>query len=90
MLIYHQPAIMRLAATLLDLAADQFSNHGCNDFRMPEDLEEEDLKTLVTYLRLTGDEEVTVDDIRKTTEDWVLMLAIAKYLRFSSAPGSPY
>lgn len=90
MLIYHQPEIMRLAADLLDRAADQFSNHGCNDFKMPASLETEDLKTLATYMRLTG-AEVDADDIREVAEDWLLMRAIARHLRFSvQGHGSPY
>jgi len=28
------PTLLRLAAELLDLAADDFRHHGCNDFKM--------------------------------------------------------
>jgi hypothetical protein len=28
---------MKLAANLLEIASDQFSNHGCNDYELPGD-----------------------------------------------------
>ena len=31
------PKYFKLAAQLLGLASDEFSNHGCNDFEKPDD-----------------------------------------------------
>ncbi len=32
------PALLRLAAWVLDMSADEFSNHGCNDVRVEKDI----------------------------------------------------
>ena len=59
------PAEMRLAAELLDLASEVFSNHGCNDFdleaAMPDPRERERL--IQAYWAQEGDPEETSPDI---------------------------
>jgi hypothetical protein len=74
------PALLRLAAELLDLAADQFSNHGCNDFGMTG--------------RFTADERAEIaalmsggrsaDELTDYAEDWLLMRATARGLRYQA------
>lgn len=70
----------KLAARLLRLASDQFSNHGCND--IDDDLlkdwtDEEKLKLSQSYHDWNGDPEEGEDEI---SEDWILMIAIANKL----------
>ena len=52
------PKYFKLAAQLLGLASDEFSNHGCNDFEKPDDWtqDEWDALSLEMYER-NGDPE---------------------------------
>ena len=91
------PRVLLLAAELLELAADEFPNHGCNDFRTPIDLTEADLASLADLHNLAnfgtcdpaelkakdprGDDVVTPDRLRRYMHDWCLMQALAAGLR---------
>lgn len=46
------PKWMKLAGTLLGVAADEFSNHGCNDWDFPLDWNAEDRAEFVRSLRV--------------------------------------
>lgn len=91
------PRVLLLAAELLELAADEFSNHGCNDFKTPPDLTEADLESLADLHNLAnfgtcdpaelrtkdprGDDTCTPDRLRRYMTDWTLMRALATGLR---------
>lgn len=78
------PALRRLAAQLLDLAADSYANHGCNDFALPSDLSQADLEALALEInrdREPGDLE-TAQSLRKgVSNDAILMSLFARALR---------
>lgn len=76
-----------LAAKLLDMASDEFSNHGCNDFELPNTPEN---YALVESMELwnvseSGEEpnEVNVSEDGQTiyTMDWYIMSYLAHCLR---------
>lgn len=77
-----------LAATLLDLAADQFGNHGCNDFRLDKAIPDPDERR--QFVRAmhewNGDleeaeEEGWLDGDNEWEMDWYLMNFLAARLR---------
>jgi len=69
----------RLASLLLDLASDEFSNHGCNDFELPNTQEMVDLLNQIEAWNVgpgQKPEEVHVfdpSDKKLYTTDWLLM-----------------
>jgi hypothetical protein len=79
------PEEMRLAATLLDMAAEEFGNHGCNDFdtaSLPLPLRDDIVR------RMLGDDEFypyqgNGPDWR--IQDWMAMYAMASRLREAAA-----
>lgn len=82
-----------LVAELLELASDQFSNHGCNDFDLPKSWSREEIAELLRSIhRWNGDEDEMeadgeFDPKRKhirTTYDWLLMTYFAAKLRGDS------
>lgn len=61
--------ITKLACDLLELASDEFLNHGCNDFPMPQDSEIlADFKQWV--IEQTGDEDYKVGTIE--SDHWLM------------------
>jgi hypothetical protein len=69
-------AALALAAKLLDRAADEFSNHGCNDFRLVEFMPDaKDRRSLMlAYHTWNGDpSEYDARYKYETVEDFVLM-----------------
>lgn len=69
----------KLIAELLRLAADEFSNHGCNDF----DLSHLPDKERQSLLRKIEEDNGTPEDYNPKhtlTADWVLMRHLAKKL----------
>ena len=76
-----KPYEMKLIAKLLQLAADEFSNHGCNDFRVDELLTEEEM---IELFNATHDKDNQLDAYRypdramKRGDDWVLMQYLAE------------
>lgn len=72
----------QLASALLEMAADTFSNHGCNDFELPNTQESVDLLNAMERWNVGEGEEPeqvhVLNPADKTiyTQDWYLM----KYL----------
>lgn len=66
----------KILARLLEMASDEFSNHGCNDFEIPNTPENNEL-VKQAYLWSSGEiEEFEEDEEDKdtiTTYDWILM-----------------
>lgn len=80
------PHHLRLAADMLDMAADKFGNHVCNDFKWPEYLTLEDRLSMLDAFR-AGDPDTLAADLERAYSpgDWVVMLALAKMLRLEAA-----
>lgn len=76
---------MQIASNLLEIASDTFSNHGCNDFELPNTQETVDFLNAMEKWSAHGGEpeEVHVfDSSKKTiyTYDWLLMKYLAARL----------
>ena len=74
-----------LAAKLLEMAAEEFSNHGCNDFKLPNTH-----ANWVLAKEVYTTDEGTIDDIERPilpnpiiVPDWLLMRHLAKKIRNS-------
>jgi hypothetical protein len=70
----------KLASKLLTLAADEFSNHGCNDFHLLEDgdLTEAEAKEVQEALMRDGMSDEVASGFYSW--DWLLMRWLAKKL----------
>jgi hypothetical protein len=75
------PTMLKLASELLKMAADEFSNHGCNDFELDDTPEN---RELIINMQTEGGwddpKEVRVHDGKIFTTDWGLMRYLAKKL----------
>ncbi len=69
--------LLRLAAMFLDVAAEEFSNHGCKDFDFPKDWTKEEQQEFnrAVHLKMSGEEETF------RVNDWMAMRWIAEQLR---------
>ncbi len=71
----------KVLAKLLELASDEFSNNGCNDFNVAKFTTEDDRKKLVDRCEYTDDSD---EEYRNRLvesglfQDWVLMQAFAR------------
>ena len=75
------PKESRLAAALLELASDQFSNHGCNDMEtqiLSEFTEEEKIDICLDINRRNGDDCGLYFD---SIPDWLWMQYLADKLK---------
>lgn len=86
------PALLLLAADLLELASRAFGNHGCNDYDLPRDMKAGDIESLaalcnrwnfqnVDPANVDPDELKTAKDLRRGASDFVIMSALAFGLR---------
>ena len=81
---------MKLAGELLELASDQFSNHGCNDFELPSDWTEEEKLEFTTAMKkwnncggdLTEEDKEEAVQATKCTQDWFVMGFLASELGY--------
>lgn len=74
------------AARLLDLAADEFSNHGCNDHNWPEDWNDDEKRNFISEIHkqrgtISTDEFWHDFNNLVSPQDWEWMRFLAKYLR---------
>lgn len=75
------PTHIFLAAQLLDIAGNEFANHGCNDFELPDFMSADNRRALdVEYHAWNGDPEEGGDDSRYSN-DSALMSFLAAVLR---------
>lgn len=76
-----------LAAELLEMAAEEFSNHGCNDYILKNTPENRELYEKM--MKESCGETVTVRPSREIiyTQDWMLMSYLAKMLRREAENG---
>ena len=71
------PAEAALLDRLLDIAADQFSNHGCNDF----DVSGKEAETAFWLLEAHDEDPPDPPEHRPYRQDWILMRCFARKLR---------
>lgn len=92
MTVHALPAAVwaKIAAEFMDRAADEFGNHGCNDFDLSTlGLSREDQVTLVAFMNeRNGSPEETPGDIERLpwTSDFCVMFACAAWLRSLAVP----
>lgn len=78
---------MQIASMLLSISADTFSNHGCNDFELPNSQESVDFLNAIERWNVGPGEEPeqvhVFDPLRKTiyTYDWLVMRYLASRLK---------
>ncbi len=68
-----KPHELKLAAKLLELAADQFSNHGCNDFDLVQEAGltlEQAYEVNKAYVNWNGDADQVDENYLRSTEAW--------------------
>jgi hypothetical protein len=76
---------IKLLVPLLKRAAQEFSNHGCNDLNLDEFLTEEERAAFITEVNAIpnfGDE--PFDDDSYALPDWLVMKALIKKLEKES------
>jgi hypothetical protein len=78
---------LKLAARLLDIAACKFSNHGCNDFELPEYWTDDECRELSRVIEDANGtpEDFDPDADHRMQMDWLLMGCLADYLRAVAA-----
>lgn len=63
--------LLILTADLLRLASDEFSNHGCNDFKTPPDMTDEDLQDIADLLDMSNFKGITTrEELAQLRKDW--------------------
>lgn len=86
------PRLLELAAHLLDLAGDEFGNHGCNDLQLHGDFTDADREALALLMNRNNfgdrppeawseEDVVTAKDLRRRAHDTAAMHALAFGLR---------
>jgi hypothetical protein len=85
-----KPAEKKLAAMLLRMAADTYSNHGCND--MPREViakftpeEQAELAPVYNEFMMDDDPDHEGDTELRSTMDWLWMDILAKKLEQETA-----
>jgi hypothetical protein len=74
----------KAAAVLLDLAADEFSNHGCNDWSFPDDWTATERQTFYDgYYAYVDDPEIPKDP--RFMQDWLVMRYLVHLLKQETA-----
>lgn len=77
------PKWLKLAAKLLELAGDEFSNHGCNDWYFPSDWTKNERREFAERIREEIGEPDELEDLDDTLDpvDWEVMYFLAKVLK---------
>ena len=73
----------KLAAYFLDLAADEFANHGCNDTEDDawDGWATEERKKFIADFYLNNNEKKEAEEGHTNLEDWCIMRTLANKLR---------
>lgn len=72
---------LELAANLLELASDEFSNHGCNDFRLPDSWTQEECDEFMKSMAKWNGDLENYTPGRRTTMDWYVMAYLSSRLK---------
>ncbi len=81
------PNYLRLAAQLLKLASEEFSNHGCNDFELPEWMSKAERLALSTAMCEANGDPLGIPSDSDLTFDYALMGFLASV--FEEQAGKP-
>lgn len=84
------PAQIKIARILLERAADEFSNHGCNDFDLIRDgkLTKEEAKEIQGWINTHPDFKNDPNDVNSPwAMDWLLMRLLGEELLNGLSPG---
>lgn len=71
---------MKLAGELLELASDEFANHGCNDWEFPTHWTLKEKQELVKAMHDANGTPEEYDPKRLQVPDWWVMSFLAKRL----------
>ena len=66
---------LELAATFLNAAADKYANHGCNDWKWPDDWGPYNRSQLMSQIAV--DSETFETAVKRNPPDWLVMQALA-------------
>lgn len=72
---------IEIAATLLDMASEQFSNHGCNDFEFPESWTQQQCDDFTLAMHKWNGDPEEHEPGSRFTMDWFAMDFLAAKLR---------
>ena len=72
---------MELAATLLEMASDKFSNHGCNDLDLPEAWTQEECDEFTLAMQTWNGDPQEHEPGSRMTMDWFAMSFLAAKLK---------
>lgn len=75
---------LELAAKLLNLASDKFSNHGCNDYTLPESWTQQECDDFLLAARTWNGDPENHRPGDRMTMDWFVMDYLAAKLRGES------
>jgi len=75
------PKWIQLAGQLLEVAAKQFANHGCNDWEFPPDWSEEDKRELVSAMYTQNGDPENYDPTQPRVPDWWGMSFLGSQLK---------
>lgn len=75
---------LELAATLLEMASDKFSNHGCNDFDLPDSWTQDECDEFTLAMQTWNGDPENHEPGRRMTMDWFVMSYLAAMLKKAS------
>ena len=81
------PKWLAVAAEMLELASDEFSNHGCNDWDFPDDWTIDERRELVRAIYQDNGDPQNFDPDRLCAMDYQVMRFLARRLK-SQAKGA--
>lgn len=69
---------LELAATFLRMAADEFSCHGCNDFRLPDSWTQQECDDFTLSMQAWNGDPENHEPGQRVIMDWFAMAYLAK------------
>jgi hypothetical protein len=82
------PKWLGLAGDLLELAADKFSNHGCNDYEFPKDWTVAERRRMLRAMHDWNGDPGEYDPDEAVTMDWFVMAFLADRLKEAAKAAS--
>lgn len=68
---------LELAAEMLELASDTFSNHGCNDYYLPEKWSQDECDEFMLAMETWNRSPENYSPGCRVTDDWMVMSYLA-------------
>lgn len=72
---------LSVAADMLEMAADKFSNHGCNDWNWPADWTEDEKDICRQSMSIANNDQSYDPEDWEYVGDWQMMSFLSKVLR---------